>query len=140
MNFTTPRYAILFSNSQNHIVHVINHEWNRSMNVASAVSFVWDTKPDFPSDQTKNIFVLFVCFWKWFVLPMFFKVFQVVFVWKTCVLGVFRDSFHEWAQLGVKWSNSQVFQLWTESFATVSRVRFIHKNSHLIAKITRPAF
>ena len=93
MNFTTPRYAILFSNSQNHIVHVINHEWNRSMNVASAVSFVWDTKPDFPSDQTKNIFVLFVCFWKWFVLPLFFKVFQIVFVWKKCFLGVFVTHF-----------------------------------------------
>ena len=47
MNFTAPRYAILFSNSQKHIVHVINHEWNRSMNVVSAMSFVWDTKPDF---------------------------------------------------------------------------------------------
>ena len=35
-------------------------------------------------DQTKKIFVLFVYFWKWFVLPMFFKVFQIVFVWKTC--------------------------------------------------------
>ena len=53
MNFTAPRYAILFSNSQNHIVHVINHKWNRSMNVASAVSFVWDTKPDFPSHMPK---------------------------------------------------------------------------------------
>ena len=49
LNFTAPRYPILFSNSQNHIVHVIIHEWNRSMNVASAMSFVWDTKPDFPS-------------------------------------------------------------------------------------------
>ena len=40
-------------------------------------------------DQTKFFFfVLFVCFWKWFVSPMFFKVFQVVFVWKTCYLGV----------------------------------------------------
>ena len=44
-------------------------------------------------DQTKKIFVLFVCFWKWFVSPMFFKVFQVVFVWKTCFLGVFVTHF-----------------------------------------------
>ena len=49
LNFTTPRYTILFSNSQNHIVHVINHEWNRSMFVTSAVCFVWDTKRDFPT-------------------------------------------------------------------------------------------
>ena len=28
-------------------------------------------------DQTKNIFILFVCFWKLFVSPMFFKVFKL---------------------------------------------------------------
>ena len=44
-------------------------------------------------DQTKKNFVLFVCFWKWFVSPMFFKVFQIVFVWKTCFLGVFVTYF-----------------------------------------------
>ena len=44
-------------------------------------------------NQTKKIFVLFVCFWKWFVSPMFFKVFQIVFVWKTCFLGVFVTHF-----------------------------------------------
>ena len=37
----------------------------------------------------KDFFFLFVCFWKWFVSPMFFKVFQVVFVWKTCFLSIF---------------------------------------------------
>ena len=31
MNFTTPRYAILFLNSEIYIMYVINHEWNRSM-------------------------------------------------------------------------------------------------------------
>ena len=30
-------------------MHVINHEWNISMFVASAVYFVWDTKPDLPT-------------------------------------------------------------------------------------------
>ena len=62
MNFTAPRYAILFSNSQNHIVHVINHEWNRSMNVASAMSFVWDTKPVFLqySPGRSNLYALFI--------------------------------------------------------------------------------
>ena len=49
LNFTAPRYAILFSNSENHIMHVINHEWNRSMFVASSKCFVWDTKPDLPT-------------------------------------------------------------------------------------------
>ena len=33
------------------------------------------------------------CFWKWFVSLMFFKVFQIVFVWKTCFLGVFVTYF-----------------------------------------------
>ena len=44
-------------------------------------------------DQTKKICVLFVCFWNWFVSPMFFKVFQIVFVWKTCFLDVFVTHF-----------------------------------------------
>ena len=38
-------------------------------------------------------FVLFVCFWKWFVSPIFFKVFQIFLVWKTCFLGVFVTHF-----------------------------------------------
>ena len=49
MNFTTPRYAILFLNSEIYIVHVINHEWNMSIFVASAMCFVWDAKPNFPT-------------------------------------------------------------------------------------------
>ena len=49
MNFTAPKYAILFLNSENYIMHVINHEWNRFIFVASAMCFVWDTKPYFPS-------------------------------------------------------------------------------------------
>ena len=32
MNFTTPRYALLFLNSKICIVHVINYEWSRSVN------------------------------------------------------------------------------------------------------------
>ena len=49
LNFTTSRYAILFSNSENHIMYVINHEWNRFMFVASSKCFVWDTKPNLPT-------------------------------------------------------------------------------------------
>ena len=61
MNFTTPRYAILFSNSENHIVHVINHEWNRFMFVASAMCFVWDTKPELPPIGIRARFSYYVC-------------------------------------------------------------------------------
>ena len=32
LNFTTPRYALLFLNSEIYIVHVINYEWSRSVN------------------------------------------------------------------------------------------------------------
>ena len=49
LNFTTPRYVILFLNSEIYIVRVINREWNRSMFVAFAVCFVWNTKPNFPT-------------------------------------------------------------------------------------------
>ena len=36
LNFTTPRYAFLFSNSETYIVHVINCEWSRSVNFSVA--------------------------------------------------------------------------------------------------------
>ena len=61
MNFTAPRYAILFSNFENHIMHVINHEWNRSMFVASVMCFVWDTKPNLPSIDIRARFSYHVC-------------------------------------------------------------------------------
>ena len=48
-DFTAPRYAILFLNFEIYIVCVINHELNRSMYVAFAVCFVWDTKPNLPT-------------------------------------------------------------------------------------------
>ena len=32
LNFTTPRYAFLFLNSEIYIVHDINYEWSRSVN------------------------------------------------------------------------------------------------------------
>ena len=54
LNFTAPRYAILFLNSKIYIVLIINHEWNRSMYVASAVCFVWDTKPDLPTTTSPS--------------------------------------------------------------------------------------
>ena len=36
LNFTTPRYAFLFSNSETYIVHVIIFEWSRSVNFSPA--------------------------------------------------------------------------------------------------------
>ena len=42
LNFTTPRYALLFLNSEIYIMHVINHEWSRSIHILLRV-FVWDT-------------------------------------------------------------------------------------------------
>ena len=36
LNFTTPRYAFLFSNSKTYIVHVINFEWSRFVNFSAA--------------------------------------------------------------------------------------------------------
>ena len=43
--------------------------------------------------KPKRFLFFFVCFWKWFVSPLFFKNFQVVFEWKTCFLGVFTRNF-----------------------------------------------
>ena len=64
--------------------------------------------------SNQKVFVLFVCFWKWFVSPMFLKIFQVVFVWKTCFLGSFMTYFM--CKLNHK-LNGRIFkfsQLWTE--------------------------
>ena len=43
--------------------------------------------------KPKRFLFFFVCFWRWFVSPIFFKIFQVVFKWKTCFLGVFVTHF-----------------------------------------------
>ena len=61
LNFTAPRYAIMFLNSEIYIVHVINHEWNKSIFVASAMCFVWNTKPDFPTIGIRARFSYHVC-------------------------------------------------------------------------------
>ena len=54
LNITTSRYAFysLFYNSR---LHVISHEWSRFVFVASAVCFVWDTKPDFPTSSSLKL-------------------------------------------------------------------------------------
>ena len=96
MNFTTPRYAILFSNSENHIMHVINHEWNRFMLVASAaVYFVWDTKPDFPTIGIRTRFSYHACITCDWVLE--FKK-TVIFVFSNfCIKLLFHKPFVHWS-------------------------------------------
>ena len=42
-------------------MHVINHEWNRSMFVTSAVCFVWDTKLDLPTIGIRASFSSHAC-------------------------------------------------------------------------------
>ena len=42
-------------------MHVINHEWNRSMFVASAMCFVWDTKLDLPTIGIRAKFSSHAC-------------------------------------------------------------------------------
>ena len=85
MNFTAPRYVILFLNSEIYIVHVINHKWNRSMFVASTVCFVWDTKPDLPTDlnifneDLWRFFLLKICSWRFFLEDLFWRFFHWIF-------------------------------------------------------------
>ena len=70
-------------------------------------------------DQIKKFFVLFVCFWRWFVSPMFFKKISNCFEWKTCFLGVFASKAYPQKISQVKLSHD----VWTETFTTVSQVR-----------------
>ena len=94
MNFTALRYSILFLNSENYIMHVINHEWNRSMFVASAMRYVWDTKPDLPTIGIRARFSYHVCItcdwvleFKKTVIFVFFKFLHKVIVPSTlCAL------------------------------------------------------
>ena len=94
-------------------------------------------------DQTKRIFVLFVCFWKWFVSLMFFKVFQVVFVWKTCFPSVFVTHFMcklnwELNDPILKFFNftQRVSQLFRSCFASKT---YQQNTSEILAKFSREA-
>ena len=82
-------------------------------------------------DQTKKIFVFFVCLWKWFVSPIFFKNFQIVFEWKTYFLGVVASNFASKAYLRKISRVKLSHEVWTESFATVLRVRLTRENSKI---------
>ena len=81
-----------------HLIHTHSTQVLCSMNVYFICVVVhvqmWCVCAQLYVDQIKKIFVFFfVCFWKWFVSLIFFKVFQIVFVWKTCFLGVFVTYF-----------------------------------------------
>ena len=88
-------------------------------------------------DQTKKIFVLFVCFWKWFVSPMFFKVVQVFFVWKTCLLAVFVTYFMCKFSHKLKGPILKFFSLdreFCDCFAIVSQVKLTNENTSEISR------
>ena len=55
LNFTAPRYTILFLNSEIYIVHVINHEWNRSIFFASAVCVLYEIQTRFSERLGREI-------------------------------------------------------------------------------------
>ena len=94
-----------------HTTHKSNVQW-------ISISFVWLYM--FECDvcvlklimiESKRFFDHFICFWKWFISPMFFKVFQVNFVWKTWFLGVFVTHFASSISLNPIMSfNSPIFK------------------------------
>ena len=63
------------------------------------------------------------------ITHVFQKFSNFFFCVKNMFSGCFRDLFHAKVQSWVKGSNSQVFQLWTEGFTTVSQVRLTNEIS-----------
>ena len=67
--------------------------------------------------KSKRFLFFLLAFGSDLYLPCFKKKKKKVdFVWKTCFLGVFVTYFMSQLNREFKWSNSQVFQLWIESF------------------------
>ena len=95
MNFITPRYAILFLNSEIYIVHIINHERNRSMFVASAVCFVWDTKLDFPIVKVDvfSLVLMFIFFHCLYMFSVFVLVSQTL-MWLLIMIVIDDEVIH----------------------------------------------
>ena len=62
----------------------------------------------------KDFFLFLFAFESDLYHSCFFKVFQVVFVWKTCILGVFASKAYPRKISRVKLSH----EVYTESFAT----------------------
>ena len=72
----------------------------------------------------QNFFECFICFWKWFLSLLFWKLFsksKKIDVEKVCVWQ-FRNSFREWMQFHpsheMKWENLVPLKNQVESFAT----------------------
>ena len=59
-------------------MHVINHEWNRSMFVASAVCFVWDTKRNLPIIGIRAKFSYHDCIASDWILELKKNVFLII--------------------------------------------------------------
>ena len=95
LNFTAPKYAILFLNSKIYIVHVINHEWNRSRFVASAVCFVWDTKLDFPIVKVDvfSLVLMFIFFHCLYMFSVFVLVSQTL-MWLLIMIVIDDEVIH----------------------------------------------
>ena len=67
-NFTTLRYAFLFSNFETYIVHVINCEWSRSVNFSAAYVLYAIQTCIFPTTSMKLSTTLLFIF-KSYTLP-----------------------------------------------------------------------
>ena len=61
LNFTAPRYAF-YSLFYNLRLHVIFNEWSRSVFVASVMCFVYDTKPDIPTQHSSPSYLIRIVF------------------------------------------------------------------------------
>ena len=60
LNFTAPRYALLFLNSKIYIIHVINCEWSRSINFTLRV-FCMRYKPCFSNNWYQGSLHFQIC-------------------------------------------------------------------------------
>ena len=65
LNFTAPRYAFFFLNSETYTIHVINYEWSRSINFPLRM-FVCDTNIYFSN--------------KWYQSSLQFRIYKTCFV------------------------------------------------------------
>ena len=54
------RFLFFILNSR---LHVIFYEWSKSVFVTSAMCFVWDTKPDFPTISGLQYYACITCDW-----------------------------------------------------------------------------
>ena len=88
LNFTTPRYTLLFLYSEIYIVHVINCEWSRSIIFPLRI-FCMRYKPCFSNTMDKHNFVSSFCLLLTFLLS------SLLHMWEPWYcLSLAPDSFH----------------------------------------------